>query len=92
MLLSHPEVELVGSQTVLERAMREINELKPDTILVENTKKYPLTDFFRFLEQEVAQLKIIGMNMENNQATLFHRENRSVIHEDELLEIILKPH
>lgn len=90
MLLNHPDVEVVGNGNVLEQAALEIAGLKPNTILVEITNQHALLELLEILEHEKSQLQIIGMNMENNQATLFHRESRVVFHEDELLEIILK--
>ena len=89
MILKHPQVEWVGSEPDFSRALEEIVNLAPDTILVEITEQFTLAELIQGLEQGESELQIIGMNMENNVATLYHRENYSVIHEDELLQIIL---
>ncbi len=90
MLLNHPDVEVVGNGNVLEQAALEIAGLKPNTILVEITSQPALLELLEILENEKSYLQIIGMNMDNNLATLIQRESRVVFHEDELLEIILK--
>jgi len=89
MILKHPQIEWVGCEPDFKRALEEIVELNPDTILVEISEQFSLAELIQGLEQGESKLQIIGMNMENNIVTLYHRENYSVVHEDELLQIVL---
>jgi hypothetical protein len=89
MILKHPQIECVGCEPDFGKALEEIKKLAPYTILVEHSEQFTLAELLLGLEQEESELQIIGMNMENNIVTRYHRENFSVVHEDELLKIIL---
>jgi AmiR/NasT family two-component response regulator len=89
MILKHSQIEWVGCEPDFGKALEEIVNLTPDTIIVEISEQFTLANLIQGLEQEESELQIIGMNMENNIVTLYHRESYSVVHEDELLQIIL---
>ena len=89
MIIKHPQIEWVGCKRDFTPALEEIKNLVPDTILVERSEQFTLAELIQGLEQGASELQIIGMSMENNTVTIYHRENYSMVQEDELLKIIL---
>jgi hypothetical protein len=43
------------------------------------------------LEKGIYRLQIVSMNIDTNEVTVYHREYRSVVHQEELLQLILTP-
>ncbi len=89
MLLNHPDLEWVGCENELSQALGEIRTFQPNTILVEHSEDFLFGDFVERLEYGSSKLQIISLNMETNEILLYHLEHHSVIHGEELLNLIL---
>ena len=91
MLMRKGSFDWVGSATDIDQALEEIWQIKPDTVVIENSRGNILDDLIEKLESSEYRIQIICMNLDNNQAVLYRREVRFVIHEDELTDLILNP-
>lgn len=90
-LLAHPEILWLGDQTDINRAVEDILQQKPDTVLVESGENANPAMLIHKLEKKDFQLQIIGLNIDTNEVILFHRDYRSVFHERDLLHFVLSP-
>lgn len=76
-LLSEQEgVEILGCASNVEMALEQIKILKPDVVILDSTRLSGdgLLNFVRTLHRDV---KIIGLNLHNNQLTLYQRNQRT---------------
>lgn len=89
LLLKHPDIIWVGATTDYAIAHEAIMKIQPDTILFEKTKAGIPADLLSILEAENWELRIIGISLDNNEISLYHRENQTVIKAGDLLQFVL---
>jgi DNA-binding NarL/FixJ family response regulator len=88
LLLEDPEVEWVGSASDYETARTEVLNLQPDTIIVEEVEN-PISDkIIKILEGSSWNLRVIGLNLDSNKLSVYHRENRTVAQAEDFLHLI----
>lgn len=90
-LLSHPDIIWTGDESVIDQAVEDILLLKPDTVLVETDQDTHPGQLIDRLQVEDFRLQIISLNIDTNEVTLYHRDYRSVVHQEDLLQFILTP-
>lgn len=90
-LLAHQQILWVGDQSNIDQAVEDILLLRPDTVLIESGENANPGTLIHRLENHDFQLQIICMNINTNEATLYHRDYRSVYQEEDLLQFILSP-
>lgn len=76
-LLSQQEgVEILGCASNPDLAIDQIKRLKPDVVILDSTRlsRDSITNLVRILYQDV---KVIGLNLHNNQLTLYQRSRRA---------------
>lgn len=88
-LLSHPEVEWVGETQDYASAWDEIEELHPDTVLVEETDDHSSGETVEILKHSSWNVYVVGLNLSNNDLRVYHREQRTVKDSNDLLDLVL---
>lgn len=88
-LLKHPDVIWLGSTADITTAHQEIMRLHPDTILFEKTSATIPTDVLEILEEETGDIRIIGLSLDNNEISLYHRKHQMVVKATDLLQFVL---
>jgi hypothetical protein len=89
LLLNHPEIVWVGASSHYSVNKEQISRLSPDIVLVEEVGKPVLGEILKFLEVSQDSVRVIGLNLENNQMRTYHRVERTVGKAEDLLQWIL---
>jgi hypothetical protein len=89
LLLNHPDILWMGADTDFTSARETIMRLQPDTILFEKTKAGIPVEVLEILEVELWDVRIIGLSLDNNEMSLYHREHQTVVKADDLLQFVL---
>jgi hypothetical protein len=89
LLLKHPNVIWVGAAADFKTAHDEIMRLRPDTILFEKTRESNPMDVMEILEVETWDMRLIGLSLESNEISLYHRQRQVVAEAGDLLQFVL---
>lgn len=89
LLVNHPDVEWTGTTSDYSSAQDEVLKLHPETIIIEEIDGCIPLEVMRILEATPWSIRIIGINLENNDLRIFHREQRTVGQAKDLLQLIL---
>ena len=89
LLLKHPDIIIVGAAVDFTTAHEDIMRLQPDTILFEKTSVGVPVDVMGILEAETWDIRIIGLSLDNNEMSLYHREHQMVVEASDLLQLVL---
>ncbi len=89
LLLEHPDIIIVGAAAYFTNAHEDIMRLQPDTILFERTRAGIPVDVMGILEAETWDMRIIGLSLDNNEMSLYHRERQMVVEAGDLLQFVL---
>lgn len=89
-LLNDDEIENVGASSDDATAHSEIEELEPDTIIVEQTEGGSATssEALQLLEASAWGPRVICMSLRDNNLWVYHREERTVKRAEDLLDLI----
>lgn len=89
-LLSHPQIEIVGAASEPTFASEHIAALKPDTVIVEECWSSSDTgsEVLRIMEDSAWDPRIIRLGLHNNELRMYHREHRTLEQATDLLELI----
>jgi DNA-binding NarL/FixJ family response regulator len=89
LLLERPQIEWVGATSDHEAAHHHIASLQPDTILIEELEGGQAgEEALKLLEGISSDIRIIRFSLENNELTIYHREQRTVGQAGDLLKLI----
>jgi DNA-binding NarL/FixJ family response regulator len=88
LILDDPNIELVGAASDFAAACDQIMSLQPDTFIVEEGEKDISTEVMALLQSCPANGRVIGLNLINNQLSVYHREQRTVAQAEDLLYLI----
>jgi len=89
LLLKHPDIIWVGAAADITTAHEEIMTLLPDTILFEKTRAGIPEDVIEFLEVDTWAVRIIGLSLDDNEISLYHREHQNVVKAGDLIQFVL---
>lgn len=89
LLLAHPEIEWVGSSSNYSGVNDLVASSSPDTILVEEEAGSLPAGVMRVLETSQVNVRVVGLNLHNNQMHTYHRVERVVGKAEDLLHWIL---
>lgn len=89
-LLNQTAIEIVGISTNQHTALAEIESLKPDTIIIEETEDDTLThvEALQILAACSWGPRLIRLSLEDNELWLYYHERRSINSSEEFLRII----
>jgi hypothetical protein len=89
LLLLNTNIQLVGSACLLEKDLSEIQRLNPDTILVEEEETGGMpSGVFDLMEAGAANVRVFRLSLADNDLNIYHREKRTVLQADDLLNLI----
>ncbi len=89
LLLEKANVRWIGSSHGSERMVPEIHQLKPDTILVEEEEDGHIpTTLLDLMETSAANIRIFRLSMADNDLKVYHREKKTVLQAEDLLNLI----
>lgn len=89
LLLKHPEIIWVGAARDITTAHEQILSLHPDTILFEKTGAGIPPGVMELLEMDIWDVRMIGLSLDNNEMSLYHREHQTVGEAGDLLHFVL---
>lgn len=89
LLLKNPNIELVGTTSDYAEAVDEISRHQPDTILIEKTGTKVPAEVLQILENSSWKVRVIGLSLEDNELSIYHREQQTVGQVGDLLRFIL---
>jgi DNA-binding NarL/FixJ family response regulator len=90
-LLNHSSIEVAGASSDYRAARAEIETLRPDVIIVEETDNESAnqSETFRLLDEGHWALKIVRLNLQDNSLWLYQREQKTIAQVGDLLNLIL---
>ena len=91
LLLDHPQVEVVGAGSAYAEALKEIERLQPDTVILEETeenKPGAICEALRLLEANSWCSRVVRISMDDNDLYVYQREQRTIQEKGDLLQII----
>jgi len=89
LLLDNPLIEVVGETSNYTNAWQQISMQRPDTILIEKTSGGGLTEILEILENSSWKIRVIGLSLDDNELSIYHREQKTVGQVGDLLHFIL---
>ena len=89
LLLEHPKIEIVGTNSDYKTAHEEILKVHPDTIIVEEGGKGMPEDVMKYLETYPWNLRVTFLNLNDNQLNMYQHEQRTMGRSEDLLHLIL---
>jgi DNA-binding NarL/FixJ family response regulator len=89
LLLNHPQIELVGETCDYETALQDVEKLRPNTILIEETEGNKSEGFINELNKQPWEMRILFLNLMDNQLNFFHHERRTLGRTEDLVQMIL---
>lgn len=89
--LRDAQIECVGSYQSIEDASKHIAELRPDTILIEELEEGDTSSgVIELLEASANGVRIFRLNMNDNELKIYRREQKFVLHANDLAQLIRK--
>jgi DNA-binding NarL/FixJ family response regulator len=89
LFLQHTNVECIGACQNMDEAISQINNLHPDTILVEETESGDTSRrVIDLIESSSINLRIFRLNMNDNDLKIYHREQMTVMQAEDLVHLI----
>jgi len=91
LLLQNATIQWIGSSSSSEKEYAEIQRLKPDTILMEEEENGSTpANVIDLMETSSANTRVFRLSLADNDLKIYHRENRTVLQADDLLNLILE--
>jgi DNA-binding NarL/FixJ family response regulator len=87
-LLGYQDVDLVGSSVDNETARNEIIHLKPDVVILEEDQDASPVEVVELLKGGPNDVLLLGLNLMDNELRVYRREQRTVIHPNDLLDLV----
>lgn len=89
LLVQKAGIEWAGSSSSLEEGLHAIEQLQPDTVFVEEKEGGSLPDsVMHLLETSQNRIRLFRLNIANNDLQIFYREQKTVLHVEELLQLV----
>ncbi len=89
LILDDPNINLMGAASDYAAAHDQIISLQPDTIIVEEGEEDVSTEVMALLQICPSGGRVIGLNLMDNQLSVYHREHRIVGETEDLLRLVL---
>jgi DNA-binding NarL/FixJ family response regulator len=91
LLLAQSEIEVVGESSAYARVPGEIEKLRPDVVVVEETEQNRaegITSILHMLDTCSWCPNIVRMSLQDNEIWVYHREQWTINRKEEMLQII----
>lgn len=89
MLLQHPYVEWVGNSSDPSTFKSEILWLQPNLVIIEQTEEKEYTEILELLQANSLEIKIIAINLEDNQLLVLKSDKKTIVQAEDLLDLVL---
>lgn len=89
LLLDHPQIELLGETCDYDSATQDIQRLRPNTVLIEETGDSKPKELINRLQSLPWNVRILSLNLMDNQLNFYHHEQRMMGNSEELVQVIL---
>ncbi|MFQ6016409.1 MAG: hypothetical protein ACE5NP_13310 [Anaerolineae bacterium] len=92
LILEREGIELIGTETDQQKALKSIQSLQPDVILVESEGDAPeLIEAISRLIQEKTGARLVNLSLNTNEISIYHREHKTVTKTEDLIQAITGP-
>ncbi len=89
-LLVHAEIKWVGAASDFTKAVEEIFQLQPDTILIEEVEGMVTTNrIMNIVDQFQWDLRVIGVSLNDNQLSIFQHAQQTVGKPEDLIHLLI---
>jgi UDP-N-acetylmuramoylalanine-D-glutamate ligase len=88
LLLNRPHIEWVGATSDYVAAKDAILSLRPDTVLIEAAGGRAPAEVEEVLKTTSWAVRIISLNLDNNNSIVYQRERRTIEQPEDLLHLI----
>ena len=87
-LLNHEDVKIVGETTNSPGALKDIAQLNPDTVIVEEKMGASSTNAISILESSQHVSRVIGFSLSDNKINIYHHEEITAGRAEDLLDLV----
>ena len=89
LLLRSEDIVWLGSSSNFEEAILAIEAQYPDTVLIEEAESGSIpAKMLELLETSSSNLRIFRLNLSSNDLKIYHREKKTVLQAEDLLDLI----
>ena len=90
LLLNHPALEIIGTGSDQDEVLRQIEVLKPEIVIVEETDDNSLTpvNALKILEACPWDARVIRLSLEDNELWVYHHQRQSLSNSEDFLRIV----
>jgi DNA-binding NarL/FixJ family response regulator len=90
-LLNHSSIEIAGASSNYQTARADIETQRPDIVIIEelDNESVSQSETFRLLDESQWAVKIVRLNLQDNNLLLYQREQKTIGQVDDLLKLIL---
>ena len=89
LLIQKAGIEWTGSSSSLEDGLRSIEQLRPDTIFIEEGEGGSIPDkVIHLLDSGKESVRLFRLNLADNFLEIYYREHKTVLQVEELLQLI----
>jgi hypothetical protein len=88
LLLKHPDVEIIGSTANYETARDDIERLRPDTVIVEETSSGTHEEALAILDSSRFVPRVIGFSLDDNKLNVYRRQESTIVRAEDLLSTV----
>ncbi len=90
-LLNHSSIEIAGASSSYQAARAEIETLRPDVVIIEemDDESTSQPEIFRLLDESRWVVKIVRLNLQDNNLWVYQREQKTIGQVEDLLKLIL---
>ena len=87
-LLNHEDVEIIGETTDFSAALKEIDQLNPDTVIVEEKMGASRMTALSILESSQHVSRVIGFSLSDNNINIYQHEEITAGSAEDLLHLV----
>lgn len=89
LLLQKAGIEWAGSSSSVEEGLQSIEQLRPDTIFIEEGEAGGIPEkVFHLLDTSKSGIRLFQLNLADNVLEIYSREQRTVLQVEQLLQLI----
>lgn len=89
LLRREPELEIVGRETDVDKAIERIKELRPDVVIVDSgDPEIDAESLMGYLLQHKLGVNVVGLSLANNTIAVYRKEQIAIAAVEDLIKVI----
>lgn len=92
LLHAEPEIDIIGQESDVDRAIAQVADLQPDVIILDSDDSTDATNavLLQRLLQENSNIRVVGMSLQHDQLRTYTTQHRVISSVNDLLDAIIR--